>query len=98
MIVLMITPKNTRRDLDKLSTTLMSIPKKDALPTFQKCMESDENEEQIFPKKKFTIRGASMRPWETVPMAKALGRVAAMGSFSLCGNRDGRPEGDPRLL
>lgn len=82
MIVLMITPKNTRRDLDKLSTTLMSIPKKDALPTFQKCMESDENEEQIFPKKKFTIRGASMRPWETVPMAKALGRVAAMGSFS----------------
>ena len=72
----------------------MSIPKKDALPSFQKCIGSDENGntnvdknedkngEQIFPEKKLTIRGASMRPWETVPMSEALGRTAAMGSFS----------------
>ncbi len=82
MIVLMITPKNTGRDLDKLSKTLMSIPKKDALPSFRESVGSDENDEQIFPQKKFTIRGASMRPWETVPMKEALGRIAAMGSFS----------------
>jgi arginine/lysine/ornithine decarboxylase len=75
MIVLMITPKNTERELEKLRKILLSIPRRDALP-------KEVGNSAIFPEKKMTIRSASLCSWETIPLEKALGRIAAMGSFS----------------
>ena len=75
MIVLMITPKNTERELEKLRKILLSIPKRKALSN-EVCGSA------VFPEKKMTIRSASLCSWETIPLEKALGRIAAMGSFS----------------
>ncbi len=75
MIVLMITPKNTERELEKLRKILLSIPKR-------KALANEVCDSAFFPEKKMTIRSASLCSWETIPLEKALGRIAAMGSFS----------------
>ena len=75
MIVLMITPKNTERELEKLRKILLSIPRRDALT-------KEVGISDAFPEKKMTIRTASLCSWENIPLEKALGRIAAMGSFS----------------
>ena len=75
MIVLMITPKNTERELEKLRKILLSIPKR-------KALANEVCDSAFFPEKKMTIRSASLCSWETILLEKALGRIAAMGSFS----------------
>ena len=75
MIVLMITPKNTERELEKLRKILLSIPSR-------KALANEVCDSAFFPEKKMTIRSASLCSWETIPLEKALGRIAAMGSFS----------------
>lgn len=90
MIVLMITPKNTDRELDKLKAILTSIPQKNALPGAPDVMAAEEagadaktmtETPVVFPEKKMSIRDASMCTWEIVPVKDALGKIAAMGSF-----------------
>ena len=68
-VVLMATPENTDRDLEKVLSALNSLPRKEVVPVTQMPM--------TLPERKLSIREAMFCPWEEVEIEAAAGRICA---------------------
>ena len=68
-VVLMATPENTDRDLEKVLATFGSLPPKAEI--------SMEQMPLVLPKRKMKIRDAMFSLWEEVDCEDAVGRICA---------------------
>ncbi len=68
-LVLMFTPEISDSELEKLESTLLSIPKKSDIKT--------ETPKFAIPEREMSIREATMLPVETLPVEKCEGRILA---------------------
>ena len=86
-LVLMLTPENTPREMEKLEQALVSIPRKPAIDT---CPPVFCRSEAVLP-----IRAAALSLREVVPVAQSVGRVLAAATVGcppavpivVCGER-----------
>ncbi|MBO4688347.1 MAG: hypothetical protein J5636_07520 [Clostridiales bacterium] len=75
MVVLMISPSNTKDEIHEMVDRILSIPGREPLPGEKYSFVSVRGVTE-FPERVMTMREAAMQPCEYVPVDEALGRVA----------------------
>lgn len=101
-IVLMVSPNNTKEEIETVVEAVLNIAKKGA------DSASDENDASstnrppraTLPEKVMSMREAAMSPWETIPVGEAEGRIAHLVDcfcppaipVLICGEKIGRNE------
>ncbi len=84
-IVLMVSPNNTKEEIETVTAAILNIPQKDGSDvTSEKTSVSSINRPPrvTLPERVMSMREAAMSPWENVFIDEAIGRIAHLAECS----------------